>query len=247
VRLGASVQRVGAGSVGYIATGDMAVWISSDGASWKSVPLSAAAFKGVTLIENGTAFSGGYVLGGATLAPEGGCGGPPHILPSVWWSADGRTWSRDQVPSIQAPTATGSNAYMTVCRISDKALLATETSYDAKTDKMAISHWTSTDGRTWKLVSSKVPDCSNVLTDGPRGVIFNPASLNTDSTALPTEAYDVRADLTMVALGQTGDVPDAQAWANGDLGIGSVALGPTGVVVATYDGTGFWVGVPVGG
>jgi hypothetical protein len=240
------VETIDGGSAGYIATGltsddKPAVWTSSDGSSWKPASLTAAAFKGMTVIENGTAFSGGYVLAGATLSPDGGCGGPPHLTPSLWWSADGMAWSRDTVPGALSAV----DVQMRVCRIDDDSLLANESTYDTTTGKTTSAGWTSTDGRTWQKTSSTTLDCDSIVGEAERGLVFDPPYQQPDSLVAPMRAYEIGAGLTSTALTQTGEMPDQLGWANGELGVSSVAIGPTGVVVAASGGTRIWIGVPV--
>lgn len=245
-------ENIDGGSAGYIATGNLsrdvnAAWLSSDGATWKHVDLTASAFKGVQAIESGTAFSGGYVLAGATLGPPGGCGGGSGALTaSLWWSADGSTWSRDSLSG----TTPGDQVSMGVCRISDHALLASESSSNSTTAVVVDSYWISTDGRTWS--SASLPSMVNsypgtsVLTNGQRGLLVYPPSLNYGADGQATgqvvasQIYAFEDDLSLVKLAQTGDGPD-DAWANEGT---TQALGPTGLVVVSSDGSSLWFGVP---
>jgi len=214
------VETIDGGSAGYIATGlttdnKPAAWTSSDGSSWTPASLTAAAFKGMTVIENGTAFTGGYVLAGATLSPDDGCGGPPHLTPSMWWSADGKAWSRDTLPGALSAV----DVQMKVCRIDDRSLLANESTYEATTGKTTSAGWRSADGRTWKKTSGATLDCDSIVGEAQRGLVFDPPFLLPDSSVAPMRAYDIAADLTSTALTQTGEMPDQLGWANGDLGV----------------------------
>ena len=241
------------GSAGYIATGNLSrdvneAWLSSDGANWKHVDLTAGVFKGVQAIESGTAFAGGYVIAGAALGnTPAGCGGAStSVTGALWSSADGTTWSRD---SLSGATR-GDEVDISVCRISDHALLASESSTNSSTNATVNSYWTSTDGRTWRSVS--LPSATfpgpamSVLTNGQRGLLLVPPSLSYDANGqpaaqpVPSQIYAFEDDLSLVKLVQTGDGPD-YAWANEDT---TEALGPTGLVVLSSDGSSLWLGVP---
>ena len=240
------------GSAGYIATGNLsrnanAAWVSSDGANWKHVDLTADTFKGVQVIESGTAFAGGYVMAGAALGEPSGCGGgQAAITGALWWSADGTAWSRDSLSG----TTPGDEITMSVSRINDHALLASESSYASSTEATVSSYWTSTDGRTWRSASppstaSSYPPVS-VLTNSKRGLELVPPSLVYGVSGFqtgqvsPSQIYAFDDDLSLVKLAQTGDTPD-DAWANEST---TQALGPTGLVVMSSDGSSLWLGVP---
>ena len=247
----AAVFSVAAGDIeggpsGYVAIGNTVegknpAWISFDGANWKHVDMTATAFKGVDAIESGAAFSGGFVLAGTTLGAAQGCGGYPNPLTgSLWWSADAKTWSRD----VLSGTTSGAQVSISVRRLSDTALLATESSSDAMGGNTVSSSWTSTDGRTWKAIS--VPSSLDIVralivTNGRRGLVLS----NSTDESQPAPILAFQDDLTLTELTQTGDVPDQavmQSWA-----YQRFALGPTGIVVVSDDGSSFWVGVPVAG
>lgn len=229
------------GPAGYIAIGNAAegtntAWISFDGANWKHVDMTASAFKGVDAIESGAAFSGGFVLAGTTLGESIGCGGYPNPLTAaLWWSADAQTWSRD----VLSGTTPGTQVSMSVHRISDGALLATESSSDGIGSATVSSSWTSTDGRNWKSISTPSSidlAYAAIVTNGRRGLILS--NSNDESTPAPIFAF--QDDLTLTELTQTGDVPVTLGWA-----YERFALGPTGIVVVSDDGSSLWVGVPV--
>lgn len=133
---------------------------------------------------------------------------------------------------------------MSVRRISDAALLATESSSDGIGGPTVTASWTSTDGHNWKSIS--VPSSLDiaralVVTNGRRGLILS----NSTDESQPAPILAFQDDLTLTELSQTGDVPDQavmQSWA-----YERFALGPTGIVVVSNDGSSFWVGVPVAG
>jgi hypothetical protein len=231
---GGSVMDIEAGSAGYIATGDFgdtvatpAVWTSTDGLSWHRVNVAAKAFGGL-VVNDATAFAAGYVIAGAVPSGSGnGCGGLPFMTPSLWWSPDGRTWSRAKVPG----TTNATDATMRVLRISDHALYAFEPG-----DGNAA--WTSTDGQTWKRAAGLT---GSPITNGQRGITI----VEPYGTGDQIEVSAFEPDMSLAKLAQTGDIPEQAMW-GGTGGISAVAFGPTGLIVADPEGD-IWVGVPVAG
>jgi hypothetical protein len=157
----------------------------------------------------------------------------------LWWSADAKTWTRDALSG----TKSGAQVSMSVRRISDAALLATESSSDGIGGDRVTSSWTSTDGRNWKSISMPASiDMTNavIVTNGRRGLVLS----NSYDETQPARIFAFQDDLTLTELSQTGDVPD-QALLNWNTN--QFALGPTGIVVVSTDGLSLWVGLPVAG
>jgi hypothetical protein len=237
----ASVYRVDGGSTGFIASGILkdgttqAVWLSGDGRSWSRVPLTSPAF-GKFVLDGATSFAGGYVISGAVLK-DSGCG-QTWVTPSLWWSADGRSWTRSEL----AGAATANDAYITTTKVSDHALMAIANEWVEATQVSSQQVWVSSDGRTWKLVKSPSSMLGDgILTDGQRGLlVLEPPYLNPPGTDGPPTIATVGDDLTVTTLSQTGDVPMYSASSASWL----AALGPTGVVILSSDGLDLWLGVP---
>lgn len=223
-----SIQNINGGSAGYIATGQNGVWTSTDGLSWRKAALTGKAFDGLDEIQDGVSFSGGYVISGETFGPSReGCGGGPTLLtPSLWWSHDGTTWTRDAVTG----TVPGSEASMDVRRLDDGLLLATETNPGGST-----ASWASADGRSWK----KTPPLALAL--GVARFISNGRwTLIVASRADGSDAiYAFRADMTVSELTQTGDLPDPNhvvGWTD--------SFGSTGLLRMDDQGN-TYIGVPL--
>jgi hypothetical protein len=230
----ARVYTVDAGSAGYIATGTLkdevtpAVWVSADGRSWRRAALPKPT-SGV-VVDGATAFAGGYVISGAHPY-EIGCGESEYV-PSLWWSADGNSWT----PGTTTGAVPSTSTFVTVDRISDHALMAIAQQWDATSQVSSQQVWVSGDGRTWNLVKSPSSLLSaNILSDGQRGILVVPA-LNGGPPAVAT----VDDDLTVTTLSQSGEGPvdsdESNAWIS--------AFGPTGVVILSVDGLNLWLGVP---
>jgi hypothetical protein len=234
----ASVYRVDGGSNGFIASGILkdgktqAVLLSEDGRSWTQVPLTSPAF-GRFVLDGAADFAGGYVISGAVLK-DSGCG-QTWVTPSIWSSADGKSWSRSHLPGAANPN----DAWITTTKVSDHALMAVANEWDEATQVSSQQVWVSNDGRTWKLVASPSSLLGDgIMTDGRRGLVVVEPGPGTEG---PPTVATVGDDLTVKTLSQTGDVPIYSAavsprWL--------AALGPTGVVILGSDGLDLWLGVP---
>lgn len=221
------IQNISGGSAGYIATGLAGVWTSTDGMSWGHAALTGKAFKGLDGIENGVAFADGYVIAGQTYGPETeGCGeGPTLLTPSLWWSADGRAWTRDKLSGA----IPGAEAWMDVYRLNDHLLLAGESNPGG-----SGASWASSDGRTWKSIPTvDMSGDDELLSNGQQTLILS-------EDASGTTIYGFRDDLTVCELAQSGDIPDPDdlfEW---------TTFGPTGLLTMDDQGN-TYVGVPVAG
>jgi hypothetical protein len=223
----ASLQSISGGSAGYIAAGLDGVWTSANGLAWRKAALTGKAFQGLDGIYDGVSISSGYVISGVAYGPStDGCGGGPTLLrPAVWWSPDGTTWSRAQLPGAKADTP------VALWRLSDQLLWATQSEADG-----AGLAWESNDGRTWKAIptTDTLPDDSCFYGGQQLSVQYGSSE--------PVTVWVTRTDLTAIELEQTGDLPDSdQLWENSYL----KAYGPTGVIFLTT--TGAYIGVPQAG
>ena len=222
---------IDAGSSGYVATDYSSnIWISTDGVAWKAVNMATAGTKGI-LVDGATAFAGGFVVAASVPVPAEGCGtGSAPKTPSLWWSRDGRTWSRDALN----PALTGSQASASVQRINDNALLAIGMTWGKVETSRA---WTSSDGRAWTSdPDSQVLDGSNrLLTNGTYGLLVS----SPDNGKVSVWGFN--RELRLVALPQTGDLPTAPL-TDGNRPV----LGSAGLIVSSTDGTRFWLGTPTG-
>ncbi|MGD0407955.1 MAG: hypothetical protein ABSB34_03055 [Candidatus Limnocylindrales bacterium] len=230
-----SVYTLDAGSSGYIATGILkdgvtaAVWVSTDGRSWHRAPLPKTT-SGTVLVDGATAFAGGFVLSGAQQI-QVGCGESVQV-PSVWGSADAKSWTAPKLPGAIPSDST----WVDVARISDHAVMATAWLWNATSQASSQLVWATGNGRTWTPLEWPASLLrATVLTDGQRGLAF--ADPTSDSTG-PTIAT-IDDDLTVTTLTQSGDIPTGAA-----IGGSTFAFGPSGVVVLTNNGLNLWLGVP---
>jgi hypothetical protein len=234
----ANVYWVDGGTTGFIASGikkdgkTQAVWLSADGRSWATVPLTGPAF-GDFVLDGATNFVGGYVISGAVLK-DSGCG-QTWVTPSLWWSADGESWTRSELTGA----VTANDAYSNTTKVSDHALMAVANEWDETTQVNSQQVWVSSDGHTWKLVASPSSMLGDgIMTDGQRGLVVVEPGPGSDG---PPTVATVGDDLTVKTLSQTGDVPIYSAAVSP---VWLTALGPTGVVILSSDGLDLWLGVP---
>lgn len=232
-----SVYWVEGGSNGFIASGILkdgtaqAVWLSGDGRSWTTVPLTSPAF-GKFVLDGAAAFAGLYVISGAVLK-DSGCG-QTWQTPSLWWSVDGKSWTRNQLPGA----ATASDAYITTTKVSDHSLMAVANEWDEATQVNSQQVWVSNDGRAWRLVASPSSMLGDgIMTDGRHGLVVAEPGPGTDG---PLTFATVGDDLSVKTLSETGEIPiystSSPSWL--------AALGPTGVVILSSDGLDLRLGVP---
>jgi hypothetical protein len=252
---GAAIERISGGSAGYVAVAsnhsNPGVWTSADGRVWQPVALDAPGFKN-SKIDDGTAFSGGYVLVGTygTLScADVRIAGPAPTLPpvtaAVWWSADAASWTRVSLPGA---TSSSDGQSIWVCRLSDRALLVVDDTSSA-TSSVGRAAWTSTDGRTWRSVTlpadiSGSPGISaaEILSDGQRAIVVLPVAYGQkDANGFPLDHLSLQtfdADYALVTMRQSGNPPSIPNFPS----YGLVAVGPSGVVVT--DGHQLWMGTP---
>jgi hypothetical protein len=239
----ASVYTVDGGSSGFIATGllkdgtTQAVWLSADGRSWHPGALPKSTF-GDVLVQGGTAFGGGFVVSGAVRGDEG-CGGYQLLTPSLWWSTDGKGWTRAALTGAAPAT----NSWIAVTKISDHALMAIASEWNAVTQVSSEKVWVTSDGRTWKQIvsPSKMLD-STIRTDGRQGLALVDPDANPPATDGPVDVAAVDDDLTVRPLSQTGSVPMASQSASSWI----TSIGPAGLVMMSRDYSILWLGVPAG-
>jgi hypothetical protein len=246
----AVIWNVSGGSTGFVAEDTIghAVWTSRDGRSWQPVNLDTAAFARHR-IEDGTAFSAGYVLAGST-EPTGArsCSvdtsakpspTPPLRVPAVWWSSDGANWVNAELPGAKADFP----IQMWVQRLDDQTLAAFALGNERQ-------GWVSSDGRIWKPLAQPVTllpfitdyiDCPTdgcLKTDGQHGIQIQARNGIVGSDQDPyagVMSVSIWTDRGLVTLTQSGDQPPS-AWDT------EWAVGPTGVV-ATHAGR-LWIGLP---
>jgi hypothetical protein len=222
-------QTIEAGAAGYIATGKKGVSTSSDGKTWKAADLTGTAFTGLVGLEDGTSFAGGFVISGEANLPAEGCQSDMIFkTPSLWWSPDGTTWTRDQVPDVAGPSG-----LMYVWRVNDQTLIA-EQANDAGA---IVRQWMSSDGRSWKSMPVSSVDLrpgpwNEAETIGGRTLLLAGAYLDTSAI------YALGADLKLTKLTETGELPV--------YGDNDAVFGPAGIIVAGDDGN-TYVGLPVAG
>jgi hypothetical protein len=227
------VHQISGGSAGFLATGSRAdatiaaIWTSRDGRAWSSRPLPKVS-SGTLVLDGATSFAGGFILAGAVLG-EGQCGGPAHLHPATWWSADGAAWSRETLPGA----LTTPDAALSVQRLNDRVVVATQSTGDGS----KLLAWASTDGRTWTAVHSPSKQLTlGPVEDGRHAVLMiGPNSGSGRSTVI-----SIGGDARVATLSQGGSTPTETDYVPG----WTFAVGPTGILVLTEDAATLWLGLP---
>jgi hypothetical protein len=247
----AVIWKVSGGSAGFVAVNTIGqeAWTSRDGQNWQPVKLNAPAFAR-SRIDDGTAFSAGYVLVGSTeLTGARSCGAttvdpsakptptPPLRVPAVWWSSDGANWVKAELPGAKADTG----IQMSVQRLDDHTLAAFDY-YDG-----VLYGWVSSDGRTWKPLAQSVNlefssdyGCGSSdgcpKTDGKHAVqTVNGVVGSADDPHAGVMSVSTWTGSGLAVVTQSGAQPP-YAWDT------EWTVGPTGVV-ATHAGQ-LWIGLP---
>ncbi|HEX5824026.1 MAG TPA: hypothetical protein VFY18_06130 [Candidatus Limnocylindrales bacterium] len=227
------VETLDGGSAGYIATGKQSdgktagIWLSQNATTWQATALPKPT-SGTLVVTGATSFAGGLVVAGAVIGEEG-CGGPQSIHPAAWWSADGSSWTRESLPG--ASTAAG--ASLSIHRLNDREIVAVSLAGDTP------DAWTSTDGRTWSAVSSPTDEALyGAVADDRRSIIVAAPSDDVGPLTFKT----VGAQLEVAELPQMDGGPTMTP----DTIPTITAVGPTGLVVVSVDGSHLWLGVPSG-
>jgi hypothetical protein len=235
---------VSGGGAGFVAVsyGGANVWTSQDGRSWRSVNLKASAFAD-SRVDDGTALADGYVLAGTTgaltcgvMTYDGPTPQPPLKTAAAWWSADAKAWTRMALPGA---VATPDPQWVSVIRLSDHGVLVLD-SFGS-----SLYAWGSTDGRKW-VPADLPPDVLEFafVSTGQRAFLV--AGRYGDGEAGDLDLRSVDEGFKMVVVRQTGEVPRFGLDTQPQVDYGSVAVGPTGLVAATFNGSQLWFGSPSG-
>lgn len=236
---------ISGGSSGYIALGSAAgktiAWVSSDGQTWTQDALPTNAVS----VSDPVAYAGGFVLPGIVHVQNGHkspesddvCGGGSIAYYDqskyegvLWWSPDGTTWTPDTLSGT-----VGYSVEMTVNRIDDHTLVADEYTYGSDRSLTSEKAWLSKDGKTWTRLRGYPEPQPPIISGRDHGLLdmWSPTTAQDSLLCVINDKLDL-----VVVLKQTGDLP---WWDRPQL-----ALGPTGLL-ATGDGSRFWIGVPTAG
>ena len=125
---------------------------------------------------------------------------------------------------------TGADVDMKVQGIGDHTLVAVERAWGAGATLEGPLSWTSRDGQAWTPLTDYPADWHSVVPVWDRGLIYVPRTSQTDAMLSVIDG-----GLSLVQLSQIGALP----WS----GNTQLLVGPTGLL-ATDDGSRFWIGVP---
>jgi hypothetical protein len=226
------IATISGGPAGYIAfgtrdDGTAGIWTSAAGRAWRSRPLPTVS-SGTLALDGAVAFGDGFVLAGSVLGEEG-CGGAAHIQGASWFSDDGSSWTRINLPgsSVDRPAA------YRILTLMGRLLIVEE----PPTDSESLRTWMSTDGRSWTPVAKVAQDLLwGSISDG-----FHAVRAITPEEGIGAPrwiGYDENG--AAVSLRSDGDEPllavDGPGW--------DYAVGPTGVLATLSDGSASRLGMP---
>ena len=222
------------------------LWTSADGRTWTKANLPGV--PSGSWVNSPVAIAGGYVLAGVVVVKKGtepdfpgpedfeghtGCPvgldyGTTLYQAALWWSADGKTWTRDALNSV---TKGYTLLDMSVTRVDDHTVIAEAEFADLDT------YWISEDGKVWTHLKGAAAEAAqgSVVVGRDRGLLYSGGKVSYFSGG-KVSYFDT--NMKLVTLKQTGAQPWIDRW--------QMAMGPTGLLV-TGDGTRFWLGVPTGG
>lgn len=248
----AGLGKVSGGEAGFaalgVAGGAQVVWTSRNGLDWQQHAVPADLTSKGSRVGDPASIAGGLVLPGAerTSGVAGGAAppdyrpGPSEVntgpdcsdggagtvnLPAVYWSPDGSSWTAESLPgAVTAP-----NVYVTLTRLDDRALVATEDYFSGNQWRTVC--WLSSDGRTWNPLSGTAWPIEDwpVLEGADRAFLVD--QVQGVQVAALTDA------LRVVSLAPEGEVPPSD-----DVTCYQVAVGPAGILV-TLDGKTLRLGV----
>jgi hypothetical protein len=238
-----SIPHVSGGGAGFVAVAykSAGAWTSTDGRTWTRIALGAGPFADAR-VDDGTAIAGGYVLSGTVGTRD--CGVttyesptplPPLRTATAWWSADGATWMREALPGA---VASREDQYIWTAGLDDHAAILVDTIVGVGT-----FGWGTSDGRTW--TAAAIPsdiDEQYVVAAGGHNLVFGPFNDFTAVAQLRIRTIDDH--FAVLSVSQGGEVPSLAYQLPDSFAYGLVAVGPTGVVVSSGDGTRLWFGSP---
>ena len=151
---GATIQGLAAGASGLVAVGETAsgaavIWTSADGSAWVREPLGPT-FADAHFFSVRAAGPGFLISGGTGSQEVSVTGGPAGVVPvdaAIWWSTDGRAWTK---ATLQPSSAGGD--YVSEIFVGADGLVAVGAATGARGEGAA---WTSSDGRTWAPIAMR--------------------------------------------------------------------------------------------
>jgi hypothetical protein len=236
---GATIDGITVGSQGLVAVGDTgweqpAIWVSATGATWQRLTLPSATFKDAHFSDV-RATASGYVLAGGigNSAPtSGGVQLPDTGSAAVWWSLDGRTWTKGTVNRADGVGTSLGSIY-----VGAKGMVAVGSASGGKTS----TAWTSTDGRSWQPIAN-AENYAGVPTPPPGAPSIPSFTISDDGTHLLAVGMGdpmlgvsmwVSSDgVTWQQMPFSGATDTIPRWPGGTgLAIGTVYVVPGGLIV----------------
>jgi hypothetical protein len=167
----ATITDVAYGPHGLVAVGNTgflkpAMWTSADGTAWTRLDSLGPQFGGAILSAI-MSDADRYILSGSVGDPPCGVVGCYSFIPTIWTSPDGRSWSKASMEQPKGPAQDAGRVYVTRA-----GFLAVGWQYGApgyehiytweSTSELPLNPdqaraaWTSSDGRTWRLIAEEL-------------------------------------------------------------------------------------------
>ncbi len=224
--------RISGGPGGFIELRESRLRTSTDARSWTPGTLpqlsAGSTLSGVASLE------GGFLLAGVVQTRAGasteGCPGTDEALyrGSLWRSAHGTAWEAITLPGA---VSSRTGVTMDLVRVDDRTALARESVIGTEGVATVRVEWASRDGKSWTSLVGAPLDPLALVAGRSVGLFRAPY----ESLAEPLSLVMLNDQLKPVTLEATGAPPADR--------IMQIAIGPTGVL-ATDNGTRFWLGVP---
>ncbi len=241
----------GPGGVVAIRSGsDPVVLASADGSTWTraTIPVEERA-----IAKDAIAWLGGFVIIGRDGQPDSACCAventppPPGVgRPAAWISADGVHWSE---ATVDGERLAGAELRQVVAL--DSGLLAVGINSTADFYDVAMTGWTSSDGRTWSIATDGWPlDAGAYPTfaaDGQHAIVLGRAP---GGSTLAAWATTDGVTWTRLTVASAGNAPPIDCGSHADcVRVDQAWLAPEGVIVLGNSASGegpqqVWMATP---
>ncbi len=234
---GATIADITLSPHGLVAVGDTgwtepAIWVSSTGESWERLSLSSAMFNEAHFSSIRVTASGFLLAGGVgNIEPvSGGIEAPDTGTAAVWWSLDGRTWTKGIVNRADGVGSSLGSIY-----VGSDGLVAVGAASGGKT----ATAWVSVDGRIWKPIANRqlYADVATPAPGAPSIPSFTMVDDGTHLFALNNESAlgvwmssDGVSWQQMSFTGEIESIPSSGQWIEGLFSV------PDGLIVVVQGG-----------
>jgi hypothetical protein len=248
VATGVPDGELSAGGAGYIVTDGQRVWTSGDGRAWEQGTVPDAALPQGVRWGSPIAFKAGFLIGPETIGTQWPftVNFPKGTTAGIFWSADGRSWTRQDPPGRRSGLAS-----IWMEKMDDGTVLLREETADPTTGMLSLTAWTTSDGRSWRPVASwndygpisvRAVTVGGVFTPNCFALAVNGHAVVThlDQGTFDVSIFDPSGPRLLLPQ-YAGEWPASLSPGGSDGR--SMALGPAGLL-AIWQGSNYWIGVP---